>query len=397
MVVAADWAEIHEEIETLGKERARRDHTLGRALLRARRGLVWQPLGIGTFVEYAERHLGLSPRQSEDRVRVAEALESLPLLDAELASGELHFTAVREITRVATPETEELWRMAGRERTVGEIEKLVAGRKPGDRPEDPAGPTRRKLTFEVSPAVYALFRDASAALRREVDEPLDEEDVLMLMARRVLGGPGDEGRSSYQILMTMCSRCGQAEQDGRGEAVVVEPEVAAAAECDAQRVDEAGHVAQDIPPATRRLVMRRHHGGCGVTGCRNASYVDIHHVVFRSDGGTHDPERLIVLCGAHHDAVHRGALRIEGTWSAGFRFLRADGGPYGTAGRARLAGVFADVVSALRNMGWKDRDVQAMVDAVSPHVGGDVTFADALKMALRGASGLGFPHTLTTS
>ncbi len=105
-------------------------------------------------------------------------------------------------------------------------------------------------------------------------------------------------------------------------------------------------------------------------GCRNATYVDIHHEIFRSDGGTHDPELLTVLCGAHHDAVHRGALRIEGTWSTGFRFLRADGGAYGTAGRVRMAGVFADVVSALRNMGWKDRDVQAMVDAVSPHVGG---------------------------
>ncbi len=316
MAVAADWEEIHDEIVSLGKERARRDHA-------------------------------------------------------------------------PTPETEEHWLLARRERTVGEIQKLVAGRKRGDRPEDPAGPTRRKLTFEVSPAVYALFRDAAAALRREVDEPLDEEDVLMLMARRVLGGPVDEGRASYQILMTMCTRCGQAEQDGRGESVVVEPEVAAAAECDAQRVDEAGHVAQDIPPATRRLVMRRHHGRCGVPGCRNASYVDIHHVVFRSDGGTHDPELLIVLCGAHHDAVHRGALRIEGTWSAGFRFLRADGGAYGTAGRARMAGVFADVVSALRNMGWQDRDVQAMVDAASPHVGADVTFADALKMTLRGAPAAG--------
>ncbi len=383
MVVAADWAEIHDEIEAMGKERARRDHALGRVLLRARRGLVWQPLGIGTFVEYAERHLGLTPRQSEDRIRVAVALETLPLLDAAAASGDVHYSAMREITRIATPETEELWLMASRVRTVGEIEKLVAGRKPGDRPEDPAEPTRRKLTFEVSPAIYALFRDASAALRREVDEPLDDEDVLMLMARRVLGGPGDEGRASYQILMTMCQRCGQAEQDGRGEAVLVDPEVAAAAECDAQRVDEAGHVAQDIPPATRRLVMRRHHGRCGVPGCRNATYVDIHHVVFRSDGGTHDPELLMVLCGAHHDAVHRGAMRIEGTWSAGFQFFRADGGPYGTAGRARTAGVFADVVSALRNMGWKDRDVQAMVDAATPHVGADVTFAEALKLALR--------------
>jgi len=385
--MSQDWVEIHEEVVSLGKERSKREHALGRALLRARRAKVWEPLGMATLAEYAERTLGLSARQCEERVRVAEALESLPRIGGALAAAELHFSSARAITRVATPETEDHWLVAARELTAGQIEKLVAGRKPGDRPDDPERPTRRRLVMDVSPEVYALFRDASAVLRRQIGEPLDREAILLLMARQVLGGPQDEGRSSYQIRMMMCTRCGRAEQEGRGESIAVDGRVAEAAECDAQRLDDDGRARQDIPPATRRRVMRRQHGRCGVPACRNATFTEIHHVTFRADGGTHDPDELVVLCGAHHSAVHRGTLRIEGTWSSGIRYLRADGSPYGSPAGARLAAVFADVVAVLRRMGWNDQDVRAMIDAVRPHVGPEISVVDAVRMALRGPTG----------
>jgi hypothetical protein len=382
-MVVADWVAIHEEIMVLGRDRARRDRALGRALLRARRGRVWEPLGMASFGEYAERTLGLTPRQTEERTRVAEALEKLPALDAALEAAELHFTAVREITRVATPETEEHWVRVARDLTVGQIETLVAGRRPGDRPDDIAGPGRRRLVFDVSPTVYALFRDASAALRRQASEPLDREDLLMLMCRSVLGGPMAEGRSGYQIRMTMCERCGYAEQEGRGESVVVEPAVAAEAECDAQRIDAKGHATQDIPPMTRRLVVRRQHGRCGVPGCRNATFTHVHHVTYRSDGGSHNPDGLVVLCSAHHRAVHKGRLRIEGLWSTGFRYLTADGLAYGSTAQAKPAVPRADVVSALQNVGSSRSDVRGMDDAVA-HMGADVTYGDALQGVLDG-------------
>src|SRR5207245_7943909 len=75
---------------------------------------------------------------------------------------------------------------------------------------------------------------------------------------------------------------------------------------------------QTIPPATRRLVMRRHRGCCAVPGCRNALLLDVHHVELRSEGGDHDPENLVPLCSAHHRAVHDGRLLISGCYSTGF-------------------------------------------------------------------------------
>jgi hypothetical protein len=49
---------------------------------------------------------------------------------------------------------------------------------------------------------------------------------------------------------------------------------------------------QSIPPALRRKVMRRDHERCVVPGCRHATFVDLHHVEARADGGMHDEENL---------------------------------------------------------------------------------------------------------
>jgi len=51
--------------------------------------------------------VGLDPGAARERVRVARALGTLPRLAQALARGELSYSKVRALTRVATPETEE--------------------------------------------------------------------------------------------------------------------------------------------------------------------------------------------------------------------------------------------------------------------------------------------------
>jgi hypothetical protein len=61
------------------------------------------------------------------------------------------------------------------------------------------------------------------------------------MARYVLGGPGDDGRSNYQIALSVCPACGAGQQRASGELVPVGAEVIAMAHWDGQQL---GH----IPP-----------------------------------------------------------------------------------------------------------------------------------------------------
>ncbi|MEJ7735347.1 MAG: hypothetical protein WKG00_39950, partial [Polyangiaceae bacterium] len=158
---AADWTSVHERLVSLGKARAAHEREVCRWLLAAQRLGVHARAGYASLAELSERVLGLKARQTEERLRVGRGLGDLRLLDGALAAGELPWSAVRELTRVATLETEQAWLDWAKGRSVRQIEAAVAARKPGDGPRDRSDPSRirHRLVFEVRGETMALFRD----------------------------------------------------------------------------------------------------------------------------------------------------------------------------------------------------------------------------------------------
>jgi Domain of unknown function (DUF222) len=77
--------------------------------------------------------VGLDLGAARERVRVARALGALPLLAAALARGEVSYSKVRALTRVATPETEARLLTVGRAGTVSHVERIVRGWRRVDR------------------------------------------------------------------------------------------------------------------------------------------------------------------------------------------------------------------------------------------------------------------------
>ena len=125
-----------------------------------------------------------------------------------------------------------------------------------------------------------------------------------------------------------------------------------------------------IPPAVRRRVLERDQHRCQIPGCRHTLDLDVHHILPRADGGTHDPRCLITLCGAHHRAVHAGRLLLSG--SAGALGVRhADGSPYGarvTSAAAANADVSEKVFRGLRGLGYKETEAKrALARALAEH------------------------------
>ena len=43
----------------------------------------------------------------------------------------------------------------------------------------------------------------------------------------------------------------------------------------------------------------------------NCLWVDVHHVRYQSDGGTHDEDNLVTVCSVHHTLIHDGRLAVE--------------------------------------------------------------------------------------
>src|SRR5690348_8343701 len=119
---ASLWRRAHEELVRLAATRAGLDYEEGRWLLRAERAGAHARLGYGSFREYIERLFGYSARLVQEKLRVAAALEGLPMLSGELEHGKLSFSAVRELSRVATAATERAWFEAARGKTAREVE-----------------------------------------------------------------------------------------------------------------------------------------------------------------------------------------------------------------------------------------------------------------------------------
>ncbi|MFL5407030.1 MAG: HNH endonuclease, partial [Myxococcales bacterium] len=75
----------------------------------------------------------------------------------------------------------------------------------------------------------------------------------------------------------------------------------------------------------QRKILERDGGVCQVPGCSRAAD-HVHHIRFRSAGGSDDPRNLTSVCSVHHlQGIHRGRIRVSGTapnqlrWELGIR------------------------------------------------------------------------------
>ena len=373
-----DWRMVDSALRAIAKRRAGLDADEARWLREAEVLEVWRPLGMVSALDYLERVLGYSPRVGQERLRVARALGELPVLERALTAGVLSYSAVRELTRVATRATEAAWVSAARGMNLRQIEELVAGRAPGALPDEPADPSVRPhvVRFELSPETYARLRQARAALEDEHGTALSDDELVAALCDAALDAPAgrdDSGRARYQIATTVCARCNQGWQHGAGVSVPVGPSAVARAECDAQRIGSLDggapeRATQDIPPATVRLVLRRDGACCRVPGCRSARGLEVHHIRHRAHGGTHDPANLVVLCSACHQAHHDGRLAIRGTSDA-LEVMRPGAPPPRAHVDAPSPHVRihanphrADALLALTMMGWATPIAQRAVD-----------------------------------
>ena len=118
---------------------------------------------------------------------------------------------------------------------------------------------------------------------------------------------------------------------------------------------------QPTPPALRRAVLVRDQRCCRVPGCKNRAFLDLHHIELRSEGGGNVIWNILTLCGAHHRATHQGTLLIEHDGSGGVRFYHGDGTPYGQALEPQALDVQTRLFTGLRNMGFKESEVRAVL------------------------------------
>ncbi len=73
-----------------------------RGLLSLEESKLYLELGSPSIGEYAERHFGRQRTWTFEALRIARALDDLPRLTEAFLEGEISYSVVQEITRVAT-------------------------------------------------------------------------------------------------------------------------------------------------------------------------------------------------------------------------------------------------------------------------------------------------------
>ncbi len=313
---------------------------------------------------------GIALSAAHEKVRVAHCLARLPAVTAAFAAGQLSYSKVRALTRVATPETEAALLEMATQGTAAHLERIVRAYRKAQRADELDEANRihedRSLQWRhdedgsmvlqarLTPEQGALVRRALEAAGEVVDESSAEDsstgsgrrdqrdaDSLAALAQSFLASRASvrDGGGSHLVMVHVDAGVLAAGAEGRCElddGPAIAAEVARRLSCDASVVTivedghgtplDVGRKTRSIPPALRRALRSRDEG-CRFPGCTSRRFVDGHHVRHWSQGGETSLSNLVSLCRRHHRAVHEGGYAVEPTGNAAqpWAFRRPDG------------------------------------------------------------------------
>jgi hypothetical protein len=261
----ADARQLDAELRHHYGMRDQWDEHLGHLAMVFRSIEGWRVLGFLSFEHYCAERLGMHPRTVRQRAALEEELLQLPTLRAAMRTGVVSYEKARLIARFA-PESADRWISRAQRTSCADLRRELQGE------EDRKMCARGSFHSFLPRPVYLLLEEACRAVRRAAGQWFS---------------PGE-------CFGKMCARFMEIWRQPRRR-------------------------------RTRQKRVRDRDGGlCRVPGCSRAA-ADVHHIIFRSRGGTHGLENQVSLCAAHHRAIHMGWIRVWGeaphnlTWQLGVR------------------------------------------------------------------------------
>jgi hypothetical protein len=329
----------------------------------------WAHAGAKSCAEWLSWRVGLDLNAAGERVRVARALPNVPRIREAFARGQLSYSKIRALTRVATGATEERLLNASRSMTAAQVERLVRAWRRVDRNAEAQHDVHRQrsralylheddngmvvIHGRLTPEVGAVLRRALEAAcdrmyaKARVNDPegdpptkgQQQADALAMIAEAALHHDLDPGAPAerYQVVVHVDAPV-LADPDHPGQSVLADGDHLSAESsrrvaCDATRavmrhdgdgrVVEVGARTRTIPPALRRALNHRD-GGCRFPGC-GSRFTQGHHIRHWAQGGPTTLSNLASLCRRHHRSVHEDGFHVERLPDGALQFRRPNG------------------------------------------------------------------------
>jgi hypothetical protein len=150
---------LGDEIATLAAHIHAATHRLLVLLAEFDRRQGWELEGHHSCAHWLAFRTGIDLGAAREKVRAARALLGLPETSAAMARGELSFSQVRALTRVATADSEGDLLELARGCTTAQLERVVRGWKRGSRQDEAARERERheSRTFSVFPDDEGMY------------------------------------------------------------------------------------------------------------------------------------------------------------------------------------------------------------------------------------------------
>ncbi len=362
----------------------------------------WSEWGCRSTAHWLSWKCAMSLGTARTHVRVARALEELPVVADAFAAGELSFSKVRALTRLPQPFDEAEMVETARWATASQLDRLVAGCRQAlnDDPSVAAGSgverfrSRGRSDGSVAITLIVSAVDAeridgtiAAACDRSLAERTDGVAVTDWVEH--LGGWDEiRARAATDLLTNTINHQGteptqlvaeiEAEDDGvSGQCATsgryLPNEVIRRLGCDAVvatitgnpddgRGGGVGLSQRTVPHWLRRQLERRDHHTCRFPGCASSRRLHAHHIIHWLDHGPTEIDNLLLLCSFHHHLIHEGGWTLSGNANH-HQFKRPDGTP---ATIPALTGNPASLPAAranARHRGGEDRGEPASLTA----------------------------------
>ena len=352
---------------------------------------------------------GIAMGAAREKVRVAHCLQQLPLIDAAFATGEISYSKVRAMSRVATPDNEDFLLTIARYGTASHVEDQVRLYRKTKRIEalqqenlrhahrslswyvddDDSWIFKGRFTAEqgvlikkaLEAATDQLFEEqqnvpgevsAETSDSQPIDQltpqPVDQQraDALERIAEGFLASAENNHPGGARYMVNIHTNIETLKEDGTGVEAELEDHGHVPAEtsrrmaCDCSKVHwnegkngeplNIGRKTRSIPPAIRRALKRRD-TGCRFPGCTCKRFVDAHHIQHWADGGETSMDNLVLLCRNHHRLVHESGYGVHTGPAGAIHFSLPNGKRIPRGPNTRFRGNVVAIETANRKNG----------------------------------------------
>ncbi len=300
---------------------------------------LFRDLGYSSINQFAKQELGFSKSHTGEFLQLCHTFKRLPKVKEKVKSGELCYSSARVLARVADEKNQDGWldfalknsrreleqevKLAKQEASEQAVGQAVLIPVPNNSRPTAVVPVNENLV--MSPAQFARYEKLWEQVRKHRSASPDKIEALLEIMESYVADHNGESRCEdqkhggkksaradlligrkppVQIHVHQCPDCQKASvQTSKGELEIGGAELERAlCDCMISRPHERNKTS--IPPAIRRLVLARARSKCQRPGCDQTRFLEIHHIIPRSRGGTNDPDNCICLCGSCHKLLH---------------------------------------------------------------------------------------------